>query len=45
MDDAPFTLKNDPPPPKRPDNVPTKQLKLLDGMDCLPGQGDLFDEE
>lgn len=41
--DEPFNLKNDPPPPKRPDNVPAKQLKLLDGLDCCKGQQDLFE--
>ena len=42
-DDEPFALRNDPPKCKRPDNVPTTQRKLFDGMDCLPDQQDLFD--
>lgn len=41
---AKFTLRNDAPPPTRArfDSEPTRQRKLLDGLDCLPGQLDLF---
>jgi len=43
-DDA-FALRNDPPTrqpigPVTPDNA--RQMKLLDGLDCLEGQQDLF---
>lgn len=43
--DGSFTLANDAPKPKpwRAENVETRQLRLLDGMDCLPGQQDLFE--
>jgi hypothetical protein len=39
-----FTLRNDPPAPKRArfDDEPTRQRVLVEGMDCLPGQLDLF---
>ena len=40
-----FELRNDL-PPHRPDRFEnqfaTRQRKLLDGLDCLPGQQDLF---
>ena len=42
----PFRLQNDPPPLPRPtitEPEPTVQRRLLSGMDCLPGQLDLFD--
>lgn len=42
QDDDPFVLRNDPPKCPRPENVPTRQLKLLPGLDLLPGQQDLF---
>lgn len=40
----PFTLANDAAKPRaaRPENMPTRQRTLLSGLDCLPGQGDLF---
>lgn len=39
-----FALANDPPRRRswRAANVEGRQLKLLDGMECLPGQQDLF---
>jgi hypothetical protein len=39
-----FALHNDPPPrkPWRAENDPTTQKTLLDGLDCLRGQQDLF---
>lgn len=42
--DEPFTLDPTPAPqkPVRAADVPTTQKKLLDGLDCLPGQLDLF---
>jgi hypothetical protein len=41
----PFALANDPPKrkPWRAENEPARQKKLLDGLDCLPGQQDLFE--
>lgn len=44
-DASPFQLKNDPPPhrPARFENqLLTKQRALIDGLDYLPGQQDLF---
>jgi hypothetical protein len=45
--DAAFTLRNDPPRPAKrtPLAAPRrdKQLPLFRGLDCLPGQQDLFD--
>lgn len=42
-----FQLTNDRPPNAAPssfaDNERSKQLMLLSGLDCLPGQRDLFD--
>jgi hypothetical protein len=41
-----FILRNDPPAhkPARFDNqAASSQRKLISGLDCLPGQGDLFD--
>ncbi len=40
-----FTLTNDPPAPRRAPavvNEPERQRVLIDGLDCLPGQLDLF---
>lgn len=40
-----FELRNDPPPHKPATfhgNENTLQKKLIDGLDCLPGQQDLF---
>ena len=40
-----FTLRNDPPSPKAQSfesNSKTRQKMLLAGLDCLPGQMDLF---
>ena len=39
-----FSLANDPPRPKptRFENREARQRMLLAGLDCLPGQGDLF---
>lgn len=46
-DDAPFTLTVDPPKhvrkPVCDDQEQSRQTMLLDGLDCLPGQMDLFD--
>ncbi len=44
-DSAPFALVNDKPRPKpwRAENDPCRQRMLLTGLDCLPGQGDLFE--
>jgi hypothetical protein len=45
-DDGDFALANDPPPhiPAQFDNqTACAQRKLISGLDCLPGQGDLFD--
>ena len=41
---APFMLANDPPrkPALRFENNHGRQMMLLAGLDCLPGQGDLF---
>lgn len=41
----PFTLRNDPPrqPPAADD--PTRQRVLFSGLDCLPGQQDLFETD
>jgi len=46
MTDEPFTLRNDP-PRRRPDapNDPERQRLLFAGLDCLPGQQDLFETE
>ena len=46
MTDEPFTLTNDPPPYRpwrgeEPEKL--KQKMLLDGLDCLSGQQDLFE--
>ena len=45
MSDEPFRLSNDP-PPRRPwrgkQPSPVRQKLLLSGLDCLPGQLDLF---
>jgi hypothetical protein len=38
----PFQLTNEPPKRKRPDVPPEKQKVLFSGLDCLPGQLDLF---
>ena len=43
--DEPFTLAND--PPRKPvatfdDQEKTRQTVLIEGLDCLPGQLDLF---
>lgn len=42
--EAGFALANDAPKPKPAQftSAGTTQRKLLDGLDCLPGQGDLF---
>ena len=40
-----FQLANDPPAPRRAPTVvnePERQRVLIDGLDCLPGQLDLF---
>lgn len=39
-----FELANDPPRPVKPVIVcePERQRLLIDGLDCLPGQLDLF---
>lgn len=39
-----FTLANDPPrkPAARFENNYSRQMMFLAGLDCLPGQGDLF---
>src|SRR5882762_5934519 len=44
---AEFDLTNEPPKPKpwRPENVKAKQRVLLAGLDCLEGQGNLFDTD
>ena len=44
----PFELTNEPPPPEpwqgeKPE--PTRQKVLFSGMECLPGQLDLFDTD
>lgn len=46
-DSQPFTLANHPPRRPRPalDATPRRQLPLWDGLDCLPGQQDLFDDD
>ena len=43
-DDEPFALANEMPKPKptRFENSEGRQRMLLAGLDCLPGQGDLF---
>ena len=46
--DETFTLSNPPPKPipwrgPKPEN--TRQTMLLSGLDCLPGQGDLFETD
>ncbi len=43
--DADFELRNDPPAhkPQQFDEEPLRQRVLVDGMNCLPGQLDLFD--
>jgi hypothetical protein len=40
----PFTLANDAPKTPRATfaSEPTRQRNLIDGLDCLPGQQDLF---
>jgi hypothetical protein len=42
-----FHLTNEPPKPKpwRPENVKATQRVLLAGMDCLSGQGNLFETD
>ena len=42
-----FALANDPPRPKpaRFENSEGRQRMLLAGLDCLPGQGDLFETD
>jgi len=42
-----FTLQNDPPcrPAPRFESTPARQRVLLAGLDCLPGQSDLFDTD
>jgi hypothetical protein len=40
-----FTLQNDPPHPPKwrgRETLAERQLVLLEGLDCLPGQQDLF---
>lgn len=47
MDDEPFQLRNDPPPyrPWKPEPAEKETQHLLfEGMDCLSGQQDLFDD-
>lgn len=39
-----FVLANDPPKPWRAENNRAKQMALLSGLDCLPGQEDLFSD-
>jgi len=43
-DDKPFTLANEAPrtKPARFENNSARQMVLLAGLDCLPGQRDLF---
>lgn len=43
--DAPLQLHNDPSAHKvrQVDNEPARQRELVGGMDCLPGQLDLFE--
>jgi hypothetical protein len=41
----PFQLKNDPPPARRCENDDRRQTVLFSGLDCLPGQDDLFPTE
>lgn len=46
MDEERFELVNDP-PAKRPvveDDVKCRQKVLFTGLNCLPGQQDLFDD-
>ena len=45
LDDGEFQLRNDPPkakPASFENGERTSQRVLIDGMDCLPGQQDLF---
>lgn len=45
VEPEPFTLENEPARAPRPvfsDQENTRQRKLIDGLDCLPGQRDLF---
>ena len=44
MTDEAFRLSSDPPKPKRAtfENDPCRQTVLFTGLDCLPGQQDLF---
>jgi len=44
QDEEPFTLRNEAPRPKpqRFENQGGRQMVLLAGLDCLPGQWDLF---
>lgn len=46
-DDEPFVLANDPPRrvPVRFENDDRRQRTLFDGLDCLPGQEDLFADD
>lgn len=45
-EDEPFTLQNDKPKkqPEKFEQVKRRQLPLLSGLDCAPGQQDLFDD-
>jgi hypothetical protein len=46
--DEPFTLTNPAPRPPRwrgRESENTRQQTLLEGMDCLPGQRDLFEND
>jgi hypothetical protein len=46
IDDEPFTLTNEPPPPRRfQNNAARRQTALFAGMDCLEGQEDLFETD
>lgn len=46
FDEEPFVLTNEPPRSKlRIDNDDRRQTVMFSGMDCLPGQEDLFTTE
>lgn len=46
IDDEPFVLTNEPARPKlRIDNDDRRQTVMFSGMDCLPGQEELFASE
>jgi len=46
IDDEPFALTNEPTRPKlRIENDDRRQTVMFSGMDCLPGQEDLFTTE